>query len=278
MSHTLLIDMGNQRLKWAMLDISPGQSVGELLSGLEKHNGIVDIADSADSMFQQSRFEEVVQHAVTPARVFVSCVSAQQAWEELDQLSFDSWQIRPVRVNSEATRIGLANKYSDPTQLGSDRWLAALAGYQLVCKERNKQAVIVVDAGTAVTVDLVDAHQFKGGSILPGVDMMIKALGNSTGMIDIDIPTLSQHVEALRYPDVVAVNSDAAVQAGALASVAGGVERCLRQMHQICGGSVDVLITGGDAKLVNSMIDYPCEIVPRLVLAGLALIAMGELE
>jgi pantothenate kinase type III len=124
----------------------------------------------------------------------------------------------------------------------------------------------------------VDAHQFKGGSILPGVAMMIKALGNSTGMIDIDTATLSQHVEGLRDLDLVAVNSDAAVRAGALASVAGGVERCLRQMQQVCGGSVDALITGGDAKLVTSMIDYPCEIIPRLVLAGLALIAMGELE
>lgn len=276
MSPTLLIDMGNQRLKWAMLDISPGQSVSELLSGLEKHTGTADITDSADSMFQRSRFEEVVQHAGIPARVFVSCVSAQRAWEELDQLSFDSWQIRPVRVNSDATRIGLTNQYADPTQLGSDRWLAALAGYQLVCKERNKQAVIIVDAGTAVTVDLVDAHQFKGGSILPGVAMMIKALGNSTGMIDIS--TVSQHIEALRYPEVVAVTSDAAVQAGALASVAGGVERCIAQMHQVCDGSVDVLITGGDAKLVTSMIDYTCETVPRLVLAGLALIAMEELE
>jgi type III pantothenate kinase len=117
---------------------------------------------------------------------------------------------------------------------------------------------------------------FKGGAILPGVAMAISALANSTGEIRIDVKSLTRGFLSVDDLNILATNSDDAVSAGALASVTGGIERCLELIQRVTDTGVKVLITGGDARLIASMMKSSSEVVPNLVLAGLALIAAED--
>ena len=68
-----------------------------------------------------------------------------------------------------------------------------------------------------------------------------------------------------------------AVRAGALVSVAGGIDRCLDQIESGFEEPVEILLTGGDAELVSALLVHNCAIIPNLVLIGLALVAQDEL-
>ena len=280
MSGVLLVDMGNQRLKWAGLEVDSSQSLENVLSQLDTHGGVLDIAHDIADVDSARQFNALTHSVNKPDQVLFSCVSARQAGRSFEEWCRRTWDLTPKRIYSERSRFGLDNQYDDPGQLGSDRWLAAIAAYTLVAGAGNcgEDAVIVIDAGTAVTVDLVKQNMFMGGAILPGVSMAISALGNSTGEIRINDQSLTRGFSSKRDLNVVATNSDDAVIAGALASVAGGVEKCMELMRPVCGSRVEVLITGGDARLVASMMNSSVEVVPNLVLAGLALIAAEDAE
>ncbi|MGI9317161.1 MAG: type III pantothenate kinase [bacterium] len=274
MSNLLVVDMGNQRLKWAILSVVPGLSVDKIFSEIEKRNGALSIVEPGALKQGARPADQLVESVGVPERIVFSCVSARQAGEAFVTLSRESWGIEPQKILAEDSRYGLENQYDLPQQLGADRWLAALAAYHMMQgSDRGDHAIIVIDAGTAVTVDLVVDNQFRGGSILPGVAMLVRALGISTGEIRIDIESLTKRSNNLGELDVVATNSDAAVWAGSLASVTGGIERCLDMMQRTSESPIKVLVTGGDADLVASMISYRCEVIPNLVLAGLALTA-----
>jgi pantothenate kinase type III len=105
------------------------------------------------------------------------------------------------------------------------------------------------------------------------MSMAMSVLGNSTGEIRIGKKSHKHFSSSMSDLNVVSTNSDDAVSAGVRASVAGGVEKCLQLMRPICGPGVKVFITGGDARLVASMMNSSIECVPNLVLAGLALFA-----
>lgn len=278
MSRILVVDMGNQRLKWAVLEIESLLSAGKILSDLDRCSGVLDIAHSAQSISTTHRFDMLADKINNPDQVLFSCVGARQAGKEFDTWCRKTWGINPTQVYSEPSRFGLDNQYDDPDQLGSDRWLAAVAAHSLVSEAGNRgdDAVIVIDAGTAVTVDLVMHNAFKGGAILPGVAMAISALANSTGEIRIDVQSLTRGFLNLGDLNILATNSDDAVRAGALASVTGGIERCLELIRPVIESRVKVLITGGDARLIASMMKSSREVVPNLVLAGLALIAAED--
>lgn len=278
MRRILVVDIGNQRLKWAVLEMELPVSVGKILSDLEGCCGVLDTAHNAQSASDAHGFDTLADTINDPDRILFSCVGARQSGKAFAKWCRKLWSINPTQVYSESSRSGLDNHYDDPGQLGSDRWLAAVAAYSLMSETGNRgdDAVIVIDAGTAVTVDLVAHNAFKGGAILPGVAMAISALANSTGEIKIDVQSLTHGFSSVGDLNVVATNSDDAVSAGALASVTGGIERCLGLMQMVSDSRVKVLITGGDARLISSMMKSSSQVVPNLVLAGLALIAAED--
>lgn len=278
MSRILVVDMGNKRLKWAVLEIESLQSAAKILSDLDRSSGVLDLAHTVQSISTAYHFDTLADTTNNPDQVLFSCVGARQAGKAFDKWCRKTLGIKPTQVYSEPSRFGLDNQYDDPDQLGSDRWLAAVAAYSLVSEAGNRgdDAVIVIDAGTAVTVDLVMHSAFKGGAILPGVAMAISALANSTGEIRIDVKSLTRGFLSVDDLNILATNSDDAVSAGALASVTGGIERCLELIQRVTDTGAKVLITGGDARLIASMMKSSSEVVPNLVLAGLALIAAED--
>lgn len=146
-----------------------------------------------------------------------------------------------------------------PTQTGIDRILAAAAAY-----EQMGKACIVVDAGTALTVNVCnDAGEFLGGAIAPGADMMLQALHDRTTTlpkIDLDLPT-----------EPIGRNTRQAILHGVYAAIRGLVKELAEQYATELGQWPEIIATGGDAEKLFTGWELIHAISPDLILYGIAL-------
>lgn len=156
---------------------------------------------------------------------------------------------------SSAAACGVRNAYADPSQLGVDRWAAALAAWG-----RVQGPCLVVSAGTATTIDLIEADVagggcFAGGCILPGFDMMRRALAGGTARLP-----LVDGAWQIR-PD----RTQDAIFSGCLNAQLGAIERMRSQLP----ADAPVLLAGGAAPALRAHIAAPVIETPDLVLEGL---------
>jgi type III pantothenate kinase len=145
--------------------------------------------------------------------------------------------------------------------LGVDRWLALLAAWS----ERGS-ACLVVDAGSAMTLDFVSGHgRHLGGYIVPGLNLMQRSL--FTGTAGARIQPQSRDAD---YRPEPGRDTDTAIRHGCLGMAADFVRASLAGIE----GGADLFITGGDADTLSPHIDTdsPVRIRPTLVLDGLALV------
>jgi len=173
-----------------------------------------------------------------------------------DQLSVEIYEVGndlPLPISSQL----------DPeTITGVDRLLNAAAAY-----ERTRQACVIVDAGTAVTVDFVDRDgTFHGGAIAPGAALQLRALHEHTDAL----PELT-----LRVPDDDAFGRSTAqaMLQGVYQGIRGLVARLVEQYAESYGAYPKIIATGGDAELLFENDELIDNIVPELTLLGMAITA-----
>jgi type III pantothenate kinase len=245
----LVIDVGNTRLKWAWLT-STGLSDQQAIVHREAKPGIWTAA-----LFESGQ---------KPARVLVSNVAGPVMAKTLAQLSKKMFHVNVEFITAAQEFHGLTNGYLDPSLLGADRWLALIGAWTLA-----RSALCVVDAGTAVKVDSVDANgQHLGGLIAPGIHMMREVLMNKTS----DIAKAAEH-STPSLAGILANNTIGAVSRGAVFALAGMADRAAEVIEQSTGARPKLFITGGDAGMITGTMRTRGEIVPDLVLQGLAVIA-----
>jgi len=160
-----------------------------------------------------------------------------------------------VQVASEANRNGLKNSYAQPHLMGVDRWLAMLGAKQLYLQ----QPLIVVDAGTALTLDVVDHEGLhQGGWILPGLRLQQQAVTSHTAKVfnrDEQRPELS-----------FGQDTASCLQNGALAAVIAAIRYGVSMVPQ-----GKLVLTGGDGPaLVRYLEDLNVDFQPLLVFHGLS--------
>lgn len=250
---TLLIDIGNTALKWALTDPlgEPGAVQVQL------HLGIGDLS---------ARLAEAWRRlpAGTPA---VGCsVASPQARAAVEQASAEcrldlQWLGAEPRHDGEWI---LVNGYRTPAQLGSDRWHGMLGA----CARRRGASFVLIAAGTATTIDCVQAGpgpaRFVGGCIAPGVQMMLDALAQRTAGLP------RARGIAVDFPD----NTDDAITTGVIDAQAGLAGAVVQRFARRLGHAPAVLVSGGDAEPVAARLQaggMPAVIEHNLVLAGLAL-------
>lgn len=140
-------------------------------------------------------------------------------------------------------------------KLGIDRYLVAWAGYALVAGP-----VLVVDAGSAVTIDWVDAEGiFQGGAIVPGFELQLQTLGRYAVSLADAVDSIrngpaAKLRAAARFPGR---NTEAALAAGVGASVAGTLGYILRQIEHRGQPTPTLVLTGGDAHRLAALVDRP---------------------
>ena len=158
----LAVDAGNSRIKWGLREDQEW-----LALGATDHTGI-------DSLTENWR------NIPAPHKVIVSNVAGEKAHADLQKI-FSIWSAHCKWVSAKSTECGVSNGYEDPAQLGSDRWAALIAAWDL-----RHAACLVVNAGTAMTVDgLNDKGEFLGGVIVPGFRAMRQVLAQSTATISL---------------------------------------------------------------------------------------------
>lgn len=153
-----------------------------------------------------------------------------------------SWAIAYLGVNpefavSEPHCNGVVNGYQQPEKLGVDRWLAILAA-----KAQSSSASVIVDCGSAITVDLVTSQgEHLGGYIAPGLRLMREALNTKTTAIKLG---------QIGFPenDFPGRNTVAAIKSAEFAMVSGLVEHAKAILRNYESNDANVLVTGGDGE------------------------------
>ena len=156
--------------------------------------------------------------------------------------------------------LPMKNLCQPPEAAGADRLANAVAAY-----DEFKADCVIVDVGTAATVDAVSASgpAFLGGSILPGAGLAAHALAKGTALL----PNL-----AVREPGpAIATSTTGAITSGVARGLAGAVDRLVSDMADELGGCEHVLLTGGDADRLALLCKTPMIARPHLALQGLAL-------
>lgn len=241
----ILMDVGNSRLKWAELADSD-------LSGAEA----VDYRERGIA----AALAQIPQREPQQA-VWVASVAGQQVDTKIAAWAKgQGYQLNFASVTSAAA--GVTCGYRHIERLGVDRWLAVLGAYH-----RASAAALVVDAGTALTLDVVDAQgQHLGGLITPGVRLMREAVHGGTQVRTLPVEQSGLHL---------GTDTAEAVGLGTLQAALGLVERlvvAMRAKH----GTVSCYLTGGEAEPMRRHLDDNWQHVPHLVLEGLALLAKAE--
>ena len=168
-----------------------------------------------------------------------------------DALSERIWRV------DQDVNIPIGRQLDREAIVGEDRLLNAAAAY-----DRAKQAVAIVDVGTAVTVDFVDgAGTFQGGAILPGSRLMIEALHAHTAALP--------QIEMARPQEPIGHNTVEAIRSGVFHGIRGAVRELVEKYAEVYQGYPRVVATGGDAELLFRDYDLIEAIVPDLTLLGM---------
>lgn len=152
-----------------------------------------------------------------------------------------------------------------PERVGHDRLAGALAAARRKPAER---AAIVIDAGSAITVDLVSPDgEFCGGAILPGLTHMARALHVSTDQLpDLDVAACLQSP-----PPAIGRNTVSAMTSGLYWGTVGAIERLIRELSAHCSAKPAIFATGGGIASIADSLPQPVQLDPYLVLRGILL-------
>ena len=199
-----------------------------------------------------------------PHLIIISHVARDETKNEICKL-ISRWSIQPMWHRSHLLQCGVLNGYSNPNQLGNDRWAALIAAWDI-----EHRACLVINAGTALTIDaLSDSGKFLGGIIIPGVHLMLNSLYSSTQLV--------QDKSGI-YEDFP-VNTQNAIHSGIIQSLVGAIDRMYDTLStQLKHSSINCILSGGNASLLSPFIKYPTKIVDNLVLEGLVVIAKDEFK
>lgn len=237
----LELDCGNSLIKWRVL------FAGERVAG-----GSVADVELLVVVLQEAELQPTVLRLVSVR----ADAETRLLIERLQQAGIE----RVLRAEPALSLAGVANGYADHTQLGLDRWLTAVAGY-VDCGK----ACLVLDLGTAVTVDYVAADgRHLGGFIAPGLQLMRSQLKLHTRRIRY------QESEMVPTAHAPGDNTRDAVERGCMQMLQGFVFYLMSEGRRYLGDDFVVYLTGGDAELVAPLLPEAV-FDADLVFAGLAL-------
>jgi type III pantothenate kinase len=241
----LELDCGNSRIKWRVLCSADSRVLfaGSVVDGMQLLEALLGLSGLA------------------LLKCRLSSVRSDDATAGLIALISSKFSVEFIVARSRANWAGVSNGYYQPGKLGADRWLAILAAYKLA-----GGACLVIDVGTAVTVDLVTVSgEHLGGYICPGLRLMGDQLVASAS----GISGLHVGVGSLQDLTPGRVTHEAVARGGVL-MLRGFIESQLQAAPELLGGSFTVFLTGGDAELVGRL-SVEARFVPDLVFIGLAI-------
>jgi len=193
----------------------------------------------------------------------LSSVLDRQRQAELDACLARYFGAAVTRFSSEPQALGLINGYEQPGRLGVDRWLALLGAASMKASD-----CIVIDAGSAITIDLLRGDgRHLGGAILPGFNTSIEAFKRIFSHIDFS------HL-AIADSAMPGCSTEAAIQIDYAHHTTESLPELVNRWIPLLQDDVSLLLTGGDAGRVQRLLEqklsgHKMRIVPDLVFRGM---------
>ena len=238
----VVVDVGNSRIKWGR--VGSDRIVESVSLPPEDPGGW----QQQLSQWKITERQKWAIGGVDPARCSILTEWLKRQGHEV--LLLDSWRLLGMRLDVE-----------QPDSVGLDRLFDALAA----TKKCAHDMAIIVDAGSAVTVDSVSGDGiFRGGAIFPGLGLMSNALHDYTAKLPL------VQLDASR-PELPGRSTMAAIKAGIFWSIVGGIRAIIEELSLSL--TPRVFITGGDAQVVASAGRIQGEVWPAMTLEGILLAA-----
>ena len=236
----LQFDVGNSSAKWRLV-----------------HSGSVLVRGSYRSD-DEAACAALFNCADTLDDIWISSVASPAAEQQLVAVLKEKWDTQPWFARPQSQTGKLYNSYAEPHRMGVDRWLAMLGA-----QHRVHGRLCVIDAGSALTIDLVSAAgQHEGGYIIPGPALMERALLLDTDRVRFD--------EAVDFALSPGTSTAAAVRHGIALAQAGAVALALEQS---AGTPTALLFCGGAGEMLMNLLGRGGEWAPDLVFEGLEVMA-----
>ena len=232
----LAIDAGNTRIKWGL------------------HDGTQWLQQGAFATAETERFDEALSFDAAPDCAIIANVAGERVAQILSDV-LRARGIKAVWAQSRAEACGVRSSYANPGQLGVDRWAALIGARHLYAGP-----CVVVNVGTTMTVDALSSDSiFLGGLIVCGYTVMREALARHTAQLELYQGAFSF------FPD----NTADAIASGALNALAGAVDRVCRYMTEAGEDEPLIVLSGGNAALLEPHLQSAPQLVENLVLEGL---------
>jgi type III pantothenate kinase len=241
----LLVDVGNTRTKWV----------------LAENNHMLTEVDVC--LNQDVASSTIAGLAEVVHKVMVANVAGEAMANTLAEV-MQAVEAPIMNIAASAEACGVRNEYDDAEALGVDRWLSLIAAF-----DQQKSTCLVVNAGTAITIDALSvpkdngyAH-FMGGLIMPGLHLMLNALTKHTAQLNL----AEGHVAT--FP----TNTQDAMHTGCIGAAIGAIDRQWQLLQALDHQPPAILLSGGDAAVIaKNLPDDLAQhaiIVDNLVLRGL---------
>jgi type III pantothenate kinase len=243
----VVVDVGNSRIKWGRCSAA----------------GVIDAVSLAADDPPAWRAQLQKWQLLPRASWAVSGVNPARRDALIRWLEDEKQAVH--RIDS-CKQLPLVVAVEQPERVGIDRLLNAVAAN---ARRQAEQPAIIVDAGSAVTVDWVDwTGAFRGGAIFPGLRLMAEALHNHTALLPpVDLPESP--------PPLPATSTSSAIRAGVFWAAAGGVRSLVEQMSRAGSQPAYVVLTGGDACRLLPALHGIHAVWPNMTLEGIFTAAAG---
>lgn len=235
MEVNLAIDQGNSSAKVALFD-------GETLISARRYETLLpaDVEDIAASHSVRKAIYSSVRFGDSALQNTVKRVAAK------------------VEILDHLTPMPMFIDYTSPATLGHDRIAAAVGAIF----EAEGQNCMVIDAGTAVTLDIVTAERhYLGGNISPGLQMRLEALHHYTSRLPI--------VEMDGETPLIGHDTMTAIRSGVILGLACEIESFINRIKRNFNGNLKVIVTGGDSTMIAEHVREPITIDKDLLMKGL---------
>ncbi len=244
----LFLDIGNSRVKKALVS-----------------NGTYEVlpATALNDFLINSEFDCFLKGKKIEA-IYITSVTSHENLERVKSMIQEKCKLFPIILTAQKNACGLISGYRDFHQLGDDRWMAMQGAIGFY-----KEPVIVVSAGTAMTVDAIMDGKHLGGFIVPGLDSLRSVLA-------VDTAALSQvkddHLLEVFEDTIVeclASNTEAAILGGTLYMTVAYLNTLIADLNAQMNTAFKVVLTGGNAKQLMPLMDEKSELISDLVLQGM---------
>ncbi len=247
MPRIAVFDVGNTSLKFALVQNGrPGPP------SVHEHDALTPkkLLQVLKGLAKDKQIEGAIACSVSPA----NCTRLREAWRSVSRI--------PLLFLNHHMKLPIALKYPQPATIGPDRLAAASASFV-----RLRKAHIVIDAGTAITVDCIDEKgRFLGGAIAPGPAVMTDYLASSTGLLP--------KMEFSGAVPKIGRSTEGAMRIGVRVGYGAMINAIVNHLQKgaFDQRKVPLLVTGGHARKAARELRQDTKVVSGLTLEGLAII------